>query len=677
MSRFPGLPSIIGDTDDDASIHLNSKVGPARPLPKMNDKARLINNILNSEPDVVDNSYNSLFTKYFSGITNEPGVEQQVEEPMNDHGPESVIEKEKNGDVELNDDDDLEDIDYEDNQDDIGDDGEDLDFDDDTEVESESEDTDNIKKSVEQAPSVASLDPFKIFLVLFMLQSIVVFFYLNRQRTSTSTPVDNYFEINSKFNIIDKQINELSSKHESSLESLNSLDSQLNKIVENTNKFQESSFQISQELLVKYNSLDSKLSQLSLVTNATEVKENLNDLININKNIETVKEDIIHQLIDILPSHLPIYIKNNKVHYIPEFNKFLYNFVDSYMKENDSKTWQEFLNTHKESLQSYISKIMQESNLKGMGKGEFQKLLQDKFKENNEEIITKFNNLIDNLDINGTEANDKTLRFNGDLIFLNNILEFLSKGSINVNYADYKLGSRILGFLTSAPHDNKSLPRKLLLGWYDYLVESVPQPSDLKYNANNLLIDGGSSWVCNPDNSNICSVGVKLSNPIIMTDLILKSTDLQTIPKFVSIYVKPTSRKSFEDIVAYLNEFKIDFNLPTSSNKYLRKFVKIKEAKLEMTPLNHIKVALSLINLRIPIKDVYIEFHGTNQNEMIEMFNLKVYGISEYNSYKYNKEFETIIDSLKDQFEQVPTRELKIDNYIYDETFNVGILGEE
>lgn len=739
MAGFPKIPLVLGDTDDDASIHLNSKIGPSKPLPPMKKSDREILKILNGTTDTHENhnEYDE-FNRNFE-IFKKTGKLPEIEDPVNGGVENTDPEKEEEDEEE---DDDYTESDVEE---DANDSDSDSDFDEDaTEVESIQSDFDiNLEpkggfsptqeksKFDNSTPEDTEGNFFQQYrnliisaVVILLLEVILITSYKLTSRFGLSAApdnkiIDNYYEVNSKFNKLDDEILKISqinsnliSNQELLVQNYQDLNENINATIQG--KFNELAAQFSlleakiptkhEQLFKDFDSLKSDFQNFKSVTNFTEFNnklsvlgDRLSHLTALNEDFESLKAEFLQSFIDNLPNHLPIYIKNNKIHYIPEFNKFLYNFIDSYTKEKAPQgDWNQFLQNNKESLNKHISQIMEESGIAGMNKQSFQKILNEKLSKNNQVIFDKFNNLVDQLSVsgNGTDSQTKLSHLtldNSDDLFLNNLLDLFAKGSINTNYADYKLGSRILGFLTStgfsgkSEGDNgKSLNRKLFLGWYDYLANSSPNPSQLKYNANNVLIDGGESWQCN---SQTCSLGIRLSNSIVLTDLVLKSLDINTKPNAVSIYIRPNSKSQYHNLLQYLQEFKIPtkfkYGINSSINhKYLSKFIKIKEMMLSEDKLDHIKLPVSLINMKVPIRDIYFEFHNLNgANKEMQIFNLKAFGISEYNYYKFNKEFDLLISNLQ----RSVVNEHNTDMYTSDndgvvtvsDEFDISILGEE
>ncbi|EGV61488.1 hypothetical protein PSN45_000159 [Yamadazyma tenuis] len=668
MSRFPGIPTVVGDTDDDASIHLNSKVGPARPLPQISPKEQEIANILSKPSAAPSSQYNEVFETYYrNGGHVAPAPEG---DDVTDHSSSGS--------------------DYEPQLDDSTDEESDEDA---TEVETPHEKSlleEPQDISIAPEPPIRQISPWKqaflsvlagITLAVVVIEVCYISVVYSRSKHTGHT-VENYYEVNSKFEQLGSQVSHLASEHKNHKKAVEEL-------ANNQKHLQQSYEQLSDNVMNRFHGMESRFETLdtnksqingviqevralkvqfesvNLVSNHTEFDHRLNlltskldRLVELNDNIETIKADVLATLFQALPSQVPVYTKNNKIHYIPEFNKFLYNFIDSYFKEHGPTDWNAFVRENKESLDKYVKDLLSQSGVDGIDKSRLHQLVAEQLAQNNQVIFDKFNNLVDNLNVD----TNSTVSVKHDKILLSSLLEMFSEGSVNTNYADYRLGTKILGFLTSVPSNDKPLPRKLLLGWYDYLVQSSPSYTSLKFNANNLLVDGGSSWRCQTDKNGLCSVGIKLSSPVIITDVVVATDSQDSSHKAISIYVKPKSSSDYETIARYLSDFKMGFKLPQISNKYLKKFIKVKEASLDK-PINHIKLPISLVNLQVPARDLYVEFQS-NQ-EVLEVRNIKVYGISQYRSQKYSQKMELLIDNLKQAPE--PVR-------IYDD---VSVLGSD
>lgn len=715
MSGFPKVPLVVGDTDDDASIHLQSRVGPARPLPtkqrSFSSHDKEILKILNEVDDELEAEYD--FNKQFNIFQKSGSIPNDIEFSDNDSDADTQVESANEYEDENN----KQENRYYPNiyRDEVIPDNkyEEYEFREEKEKQKPNKSLfEEFKRARENThpfmeSSKTNYKKYALFaLMSFSVTCIVLLIYQREvvfHPVVIDKPIENYYEINSKFDNLENRVNKLSlfaedlskrqedlvQKHEVLSASINE---KFDLVSDRFSKIDSSVINLNQfdNLWKEFTALKAKVSDSEPYINPEpkllEISEKLNKLSKISDNIESVKSNILKEFSATLPEKVPVYIKDNKIHYIPEFHKYIYNFIDNYQKEKNLTTnisWDQFLRDNENNMNSHINSIIKKTNLLNISKEKLENFLQKRINENNKQIWEKYNNLIDNLNVVNSNSTliAKNLEKSTNTILLDNLLEIFAKGSNKVNYADYKLGSRILGFLTTTSTSStrseisqKSLPRRIFLGWFDYLNSSgVHKPKNWKYNANNVLIDGGNYWHCE---SNECSIGLRLSDPVILTDLIFKNPPVEGIkpPSYVSIYIKPRNSEQVKELKGYLQN-KFDISQP-SDQKYLKKFYKIKEVSLDSNkPINHVKFPVSLVNLKIPVKDIYIQIRSNGG--ITGLYNLKAYGISEFNSYKYNQEFELLIDKLSelDENEESVTNNVDIDNLI-DEN-DSDILGDD
>lgn len=711
MSGFPKVPEIRGDTDDEASIHLYSHIGPSKPLDRRVPSGlgirtsydRDILKILNEEDGNLSinghefSNFNDGFNK-FRKLKTVENIDLEFDETSDEEYVNGEVNDED--DEEYSDDETiLDDKDSEYNGDvpqKLGD-----------PFDASPKPNDSLFQQLQRAKEsepkpkkarkVASSNPklnlltYIIVCVLSFAITIVVVWYFDRGYNTPNRPIESFKDITTRFQKIEKHLDQLndvtinlSKNQELHSAKYESLEINLIKRFSGLNtKFEELAAKSQgnekyDDLLLQFQDLKDRIENLELLSlndnpellepKLNEITDKLNKLSELSTNLETVKSDILQKLVDSLPSHVPVYIKNNRVHYIPEFQLYLYNFVEKVYGEkigNTTTSWNDFIKQNEIKLSNFISsKIKESPNIQTINKAALQDLVNSKLQENNKLIWRKFNNAIDKLNTVGTNSTTlgSIVTQTSSKILLDNLLEVFSKGTVKINYADYKLGTRILGFLTNNGHDfsNKSLPRKLFLGWYDYLTSNgLKNPKYWKFNANNVLIDGGDYWQCE---LNFCTFGLRLFNSVILTDLILKTPDSKLpedfeAPLLVSIYIKPKNLLQKSQLVEYLDSFKVNFEPLNHKNKYLSKFVKVKEIGINPNkPINHIKFPISLVNMRIPIRDIYVEL-TSKQGTKTGLYNIKAYGISEYNSAKYSDEFDLLLNKMYDQQQEINDRE--------------------
>lgn len=415
-----------------------------------------------------------------------------------------------------------------------------------------------------------------------------------------------------------------------------------------------------QKLHREFEFYKSKIGNLELIlgdsnnleASIASVQEKLTQISRISNDITSFKEDVLKSLIDELPSHVPVYIKGKKIHYLPEFQNFLQAFVERYnSKTPATSNLAEHYSKLELMVKTHVSNDLKNALASYISRDELRSLLNEKLADTSEEFAAKLNTVLDQIDLSGNTTKID-VKHATNKVMLDNLIDVVSKGSVKMNFADYKNGARILGFLTTTGRDtykSKSFARRIFLGWYDYLNSNgLRSPQNLKYDANNILVDSGTYWECE---SNRCSVGVRLSSPIILTDLIFKNPSLPNSgvhsPTRASIYIKPSKRSQVAALEEYLNRIKPGFLRAGKVNKYLTKFFKVQEVDLLTRPIGHVRLPVSLINMRILVKDIYIEIASPDGST--GLYNLKAYGITEFNSLVYSEEFESILDGLQEE----------------------------
>ncbi|KAK6200171.1 uncharacterized protein RJT21DRAFT_41539 [Scheffersomyces amazonensis] len=464
-----------------------------------------------------------------------------------------------------------------------------------------------------------------------------------RLQKETANSINKLLEITNK---LENRQEFIENNHQSDLAAINSKFDFIN------NKFDsiETSIQETSKQIKDFKQVVSNTKVTNINTNSTSVEELRSFIV---ENLSSIKQEILNDLLESLPQLIPVYIKHDKIHFSSQFHKYLYNFIDKYMENNpNNQTLQLNHSNNNDTL----------TNKSYLKKDELERYLDKRFLFNNKFIIDKFNNLVDNLNLaassntNSTEDSFTVLKESTNKLLLNQLLEIFSQGSVKVNYADYSIGARILGFLTRSNLKSKSTSNayKLFFGWYDYLQSK----HYWKYSANSALLDNDQYWTCQSTSENPCSVGIRLSNSIILTDLIIDFSTIDTQEDFegeISVWIKPNNYKLGEKLLKYLTDLKFSDSTVRSTDKYLRKFFKVKKFNVIQTfdregktnRLKHIKMPISMINLGVPTRDIYIEFRGTSTNiANYEISNIKAYGITELNANRYDKQFSLVIDKM-------------------------------
>lgn len=673
MATFPRIPVVAGDTDEDLSIHLQSHVGPARPLPHrrkpLSAKDEEILRILNEEEDEeeIEEELNKKFEEFEKNESVNP--EKQEENNYSDGSTEVEFESNNKGKPDA----DANDSNYYTTRFEtrLGEQNNDRGPQQRTDRPARGNNSliEQFKKARENHNEGNTRNNQYVFfalvsfiitcLILFIMKRDVLFF-----APTTHKLVENYYEVNKMFSalnnrvdIISKVIEELSLKDNDKGNSqvLHQVDSKLkefNDIVDSRlSTYMEQYSKLSNTFDNLKNDTFWNETVTGWETKIEEITKKLERVSQTHHEVEKTKALSVDDLQELLPELVPIYIKNNRTYYLPDFNRVITFFIDQYHREKKlsspglSGNWTEFLQANEKELKNYVKQNVQNMNVDVDSQYKIEKAVQQKIANNNQRLEEKFNNLVDTLTLfnNQSSSAHSKVALSEDNILLNDLLEMFSKGSVRVNYADYRLGSRVLGFLVSTSlskqKSQKSLARRLLFGWFDYLsLGGITSPKYWKFNANNALIDGGDYWHCESEE---CSIGIRLSSPVILNDIVIKNPPSENIRPiiFVALYVKPSSNHHLEELIKYLEDLKFDIGGRRES-RYLKNFIKIKDTHVTSgNSIHHIKLPISLINLRIPVRDIYVEI--SSQGGTTGLYNIKAYGISEYDSYTYSKELDS------------------------------------
>lgn len=648
---------VTGDTDDDASIHLNAFVGRAKPLPIRNNENRQKNSSRSRNVDDVNAMFREFQEKGSIFVDQDAGKEdERVLE--GEHHPQQVVGTNKN-DYNNDEDDDLEseDDDYspenedEDDLDSIQDDtyaygdhsaepytalydylsesDEDYNYSEpDSDVWSLDLEETNVEDATVEyaqpkekphrkrrksdlvnltAPSILERIKFPALVVsaiaFAVLLLVLIYSLIPESVGPDSLP---------RLNLLQRKLGDLSARQDQLRTSLEDhSDNIVSKFDYISSKFDEIDAKLRDNqwkaLLAEVETLKRKV-EVNSGTNLAELDEKLHRIDNMYDTFERAKLLLVTEFIDKLPEKVPAYIQDNKIHFAPEFHRYLLAFIENYNQQKGNQTWNQFLEHHQAQLNGYLTAALKLSSV--VTKQELEVVLNKRLAENNQAIWSRFNGLVDSV-----LANSTTLNVAADGVMLDSLLDVFARSSKSVNYADYQLGSRILGFLTSAgPDSRKLLSRRIFLGWYDYLT-GPSSPSNWKYNANNVLVDNGDLWDCGAH----CSIGVRLFESVLITDLVVHSRGAGS----VSVYVKPRYSKHFDQVQKYAGKLK--FTGEELENKYARKFIKVKEMPL-VGEVNHVHMPRTLVNMEVPVRDVVLEITG---DATAAVDSVKVYGVKE------------------------------------------------
>lgn len=644
MAGFPQVPEIRGDTDDDASIHLFSRIGPSKPLARQKYDHQIMDILHGESSDASQANFNartlnSKFEAFAQSFNSGSESDTQVEEDRLQR--RALKEKHKRN---------------------------------------------TLKRRLERPLEAPQTKWFQGFIqlpaVLTLFGFLVGLFFISRaprptqpQNVTIADPTlaglhDRINALGQSISSIkdwslsvDLQLDQMESKQNTFIDNMKheldhlglQLDELSSQLMAGKSVFEvlKSDIQECQKNLATIETLSSDPEALQQRIN--EISLQLSKLSKIKDDFTDSKSDIIASFVEALPQHVPIYMKNGQIHYLPEFQRFLFQFVEKFGKTPSGHYgWESFLQDNEKEFSDYVQTLIDQfaDKVDLLPREELEALLNAKLSLQESVVKLALNGLIEKLDLSRNVTNIDISQSSNKVV-LDGLIDIIGKGSLKVNYADYKLGSRILGFLTStgrASLEGPSIARKLFLGWYDYFASSGISASNLRFNANTVLVDGGMYWQCT---SSHCSLGIRLSTPIILTDLILRNPSLERppglkLPTAISIFVKPKRKKQAKLIEEYTRN--LNFQEKTLDNKYASKFLKIQEVHwLNPSSVEHIKLPVSLINMKILVRDLYIEIklHQGNTG----LFNLKAYGLTEFNSLRLNEDFESVLDILSKEEE--------------------------
>lgn len=687
MAGFSKIPLVRGDTDDDASIHLHSHVGPSKPI-SYQKYDREIMNILNSSEinnedgnmDAQAREYNLQFQNFTESSPSDYDEElTQVEDDLDFErvplptraspkvkprlSPQAVSGSSKKKRASI-----------------------------------------SKRDSFSAAPSIGNdtLNPQSStrlrllrYIVAFYIGATLLFLLPRLMFGGSERPLD-LIGVNARIDevservgalneisfALDQQVDLLSSKQKTFVESMHfkietledTLQGLQSSLADETRvrRIEEDLKDCKKRINVSLEILSENPGEIEEKVN--RISEKLAQLLRITGDIQATKDNLVKEIVQSLPDHVPVFIRNGKILYLPEFNEFLTSFVsNSVSSEKGLLSWKKFLNQHGTEMKKYVDDLVGTAGVKFLSRAQFEESLHEKLAANNRALMAKFTNMLDKVDFL-RNASSVDIGASGNRVILDNLLDVVGKGSVKVNFADYKLGARILGFLTTTGVDSyktKSLARTLFLGWYDYLTSSgLRSPANMKFNANEILVDGGQYWQCE---SHKCSVGVRLSSPVIITDMIFNNPSIGKpqellLPEVVSIYIKPRKRADAEKLEQHL-KYRLDFVYKQLDNKFLSKFYKVQEVHLKSKSIEHVQLPKAIINMRVPTRDIYVEI--SSRRGVTGLFNLKVYGITEYNSFKFAENFESILDHLGEEEKENEHLEVYDSSHLLDEDYIV------
>ncbi|KAI3405528.2 hypothetical protein KGF56_001546 [Candida oxycetoniae] len=322
-----------------------------------------------------------------------------------------------------------------------------------------------------------------------------------------------------------------------------------------------------------------------------------------------------------------IKLNNGQVQIAPEFHQFLNKFLEAYQNSYIDQKLKSY-----ESLED-LNKLKQHVN----------EAVAESVNTIEKKVKTKVDRLLGNLTI----VDDTLYPSTSNKLWMNSMLELISKSSRYKNYADFNNGARILGFLTSSPKNEKGLFKKVF-SISDWFANDVLSP----YDANHVILDDGVTWRGGDE------VGIRLNPSIIPTDILIQCdehTRTQNIE--VSIAIKPDTKAGFD---------RLKFDIIHSSNKYTSKYKVLKTNKLK-PGINHIKLPIRFINSQISGRNLYFKFNGP-----VNISSIKVYGITELDAVQFRGQLELLVDKFTEDDTVPPSRnqernkEKEADERVYD-----------
>ncbi|KAG5418707.1 hypothetical protein I9W82_003425 [Candida metapsilosis] len=361
-------------------------------------------------------------------------------------------------------------------------------------------------------------------------------------------------------------------------------------------------------------------SKIDLRGMSTRIDDFDHSLLELQRQTETKLESINSKVESLYNKAKPIedtekliYTKHGQVQVSPQFHQFLNSFLDSYSESHIDDKLKELQPEKRlqnvDELKQYVDQAISNSI--------------DSITLKVEENVDK---ILDGLNIvNDTITTDPRLKnpSSKNKVWINSMLEFISKGSKLVNYADYNQGSRILGFLTSNL-EKYNLFKKMWYGWIMF-AEGLQD----RNNAIHVLLDNDITWKGGDE------IGIRLSRSIIPTDVLIQLEDeSKENPVRVSIGFKPYSKAGFDALKFPKVEDSAGYNI----NACKFKFIKSSHIR---SGINHIKMPVRFVNHQIAGKDIYFKF-----SRDVKITNIKVYGISDVNAVRLQDRFKLLVDEF-------------------------------
>ncbi|RLV96207.1 hypothetical protein JA1_000290 [Spathaspora sp. JA1] len=647
MSAFPSVPRIIGDTDDEASIHLNQYVGKAIPLrPAQVTSMKPPNKSPQAKSIPSATAYVQQRQQQLHQQRAQPRQSQTQSEPYDNIDNRIIDTINSKHDVELDEQD--VNVSYEKY---LHSEQQEEEFYEDQYIEEDDEDYEDYLESDDDSTlgdegSDDEIEEPELHLDGFNEKSV-----FNRNSSVPSPPRSPIFD----------QIRQEQNRQKRSIRSKPQPQSTTPKILiasvvilcsflltvviyylVNSNPIPELGMQ---KINSNFKYLNDRFNQLE--SDTKESSQSLKQGINLlSDQVYEIKQNI---------EKSPISYKNNQIQITPELHQFLFKFIENYSTNQTPQQLTQYIDEKLKSVsikeiesiindikkfqsgqyESIVSEIMSKLPKTPSGSGSSSKELKTYIDKQvtqaldhlNQEIHLRLSNILDNLTIVNNTVHPTPNPSNE--IWLNSMLDLFSRGSIKVNYADYSLSARILGFLTSTPtttNNSHSIWYKMVYGWWIY-SDNIHDP----HNANHVLMDDDSTWICEAQDN--CQLGIRLYQAIIPTDLLVEIEGIDN--GILEIGFKPNSKSGHDK----LSQFE---NMSSKLNSYLKKFKQIKKVKLK-SGLIHVKFPIRFVNLQVPGRDLYLNF---TSKDPIRVKRVKAYGINDVDAVKYGDRFKLMIDKF-------------------------------
>lgn len=528
MTSISSLPQIIDPTDDDASIHPYSNVGPARPLHRNTYDKRILS-ILQADHsrDRIKNLelINRAFDRYIEY----------------DASSTSILETDS------------------------------------------FEDGSNENRVLTRSVSQKTNKLLPINLVGLMVGiAVVILYYLNGLFQS--------YEQMRKINAIEEKFSRL----EALSRELDELEKSHRGLVQAPSNFKHS------DIMVETGRLHGNASNNPMDDYPNDLLPQ-NDRMQKNKTLPSLRMEgdalndfVLHTISQYITKFVPVFMKDHKIRYTTEFYDFIRNIT-------------------KEELANYqrLEAHEREFNKKGQtgatvfGERDIRDFIRQELEQQSLDPLKK-----------ADVCHDQFKLSNSSTELLNDVSKQSRDSHKQPNFASYEQGARVLGFLTTQQEERQGFPllRAIFFGWYDYLTsQGLNAPDRLRFNANNALSRVAPYWQCK---SNLCSIGIRLTTNVALREIVFsvpyfgRPANLVT-PRTASIFIKPRHQAHANLLRSLLGNDLASTARSSKITPFLKKFVKVMEAKLSPgVELNTIVLPSNLTNLNIPLRDLYIELES-------------------------------------------------------------------